>query len=233
MKNIQTLDWGRAQADLHAQGYALLPQVLSPADCTSLIEGYDTPDAFRKTIRTERHRFGLGEYKYYRYPLPPAIAGIRAEVYPFLAGVANEWMESLGEATRFPPAHADLLAACRAAGQHLPTPLILRYGRGGFNTLHQDLYGEVYFPLQTVLFLNEPGEDFEGGEFVLTEQVPRAQSKAQVLRPRRGDLLVFTTRFRPVRGARGFYRVNVKHGVSPLLSGVRHTLGIIFHDALT
>jgi hypothetical protein len=233
MKTIQASDWGRAQADLHAQGYALLPHILSPAECAALVDGYVAPGAYRKTIQMERYRFGAGEYKYYRYPLPPLLADIRATTYPFLAAVANRWMEVLSEPTRFPGAHEDLLSACRAAGQELPTPLILRYGAGGYNTLHQDLYGDVYFPLQAVLFLNEPGVDYTGGEFVLTEQVPRAQSKAMVLQPRRGDMLVLTTRFRPVQGSRGYYRVNVKHGVSPLHSGTRHTLGIIFHDALS
>ncbi|TDX00303.1 2OG-Fe(II) oxygenase [Dinghuibacter silviterrae] len=233
MTTIQESDWIRVQTDLHRQGFALLPHVLTPAQCAALIDGYDQPDAYRKTIKMERHRFGVGEYKYFRYPLPPLIEDIRTNIYPHLAVTANQWMAALHEQTRFPAVHADLLTACRAAGQHLPTVLILKYGAGGFNTLHQDLYGEVYFPLQAVLFLNEPGEDYEGGEFVLTEQVPRAQSKAIVLKPRRGDMLVFTTHFRPVQGSRGYYRVNVKHGVSPLHSGARHTLGIIFHDAVT
>lgn len=233
MKAIQGSDWSQAQEELHSHGFALLPGVLSATECAALITGYDDPDAYRKTIRMERHRFGLGEYKYFRYPLPPLIEALRSNIYPFLAPVANRWMEVLGEATRFPPDHASLLRACQAAGQQQPTVLILKYGTGGFNTLHQDLYGDVFFPMQAVLFLNEPGEDYSGGEFVLIEQVPRAQSKAMVLCPRRGDMLILTTRFRPVVGGRGYYRANVKHGVSPLHWGTRHTLGIIFHDALT
>ena len=179
----------------------------------------------------ERYRFGLGEYKYFQYPLPGLVEDIRRSVYPHLAPVANRWMEALGEKRRYPPEHEALLQVCRDHGQDQPTILILQYGEGGFNTLHQDLYGEVYFPLQLVLFLNEPEEDYTGGEFVLMEQVPRAQSKANVLRPSRGDMLLFTTHSRPARGSRGYYRVHMKHGVSPVHGGKRHTLGIIFHDA--
>ena len=233
IERLEEKDWDKTADDLHTRGYALLPKVLSPAECTGLIDAYEAPAVYRKTIQMERYRFGEGAYKYFRYPLPPLIQDIRGAVYPRLASVANRWMEALSEERRFPSVHAALLDACRAHGQEQPTVLILQYGAGGFNTLHQDLYGEVYFPLQLVLFLNEPGEDYTGGEFVLTEQVPRAQSKASVLQPRRGDMLLFTTNFRPVRGSRGYYRVHMKHGVSPVHQGQRHTLGIIFHDAVS
>jgi len=179
----------------------------------------------------ERYRFGLGEYKYFQYPLTDLITEIRERIYKYLAPVANKWMEFLKIDTRYPDNHEALQKLCAAGGQELPTALILKYGKGGFNTLHQDLYGDIYFPMQAVLFLNQPEEDYTGGEFVLTEQIPRAQSKANVLKPERGDMLIFTTNFRPVKGSKGYYRVNMKHGVSPLHSGERHTLGIIFHDA--
>lgn len=228
---LQKQDWDAAAGELHRQGWALLPGVLTPAECKELIKGYGAGDLYRKTITMERYRFGLGEYKYFRYPLPGLIQTIREMVYPHLVPVANRWMEVLRLEERFPDSLEALLAECRAHGQSLPTALILQYGQGGHNTLHQDLYGDVYFPMQIVLFLSEPEEDYTGGEFVLTEQVPRAQSKAIVLRPKRGDLLVFTTQFRPVKGSKGYYRVNMKHGVSPLHGGQRYTLGIIFHDA--
>jgi hypothetical protein len=207
---------------LERQGFALVPAFIAADECDAIIEMYDREDLFRKTIHMERYRFGAGEYKYFTYPLPGRIAEIRREIYPLLAPIASRWT---GQA--LPANHDDFLAICRDHGQTEPTVLILKYGPGGHNTLHQDLYGEIYFPFQLVLFLNEPGVDYTGGEFVLTEQVPRAQTKANVWQPRKGDMLVFTTRFRP--GPKG--KVNVKHGVSPLHSGTRHTLGIIFHDA--
>ena len=231
IERLKERDWTQTAEDLHTQGYALLPRVLTWAECAALTDGYADPDAYRKTVQMERYRFGQGQYKYFRYPLPQLLADIRATVYPFLAPVGNRWMEVLGEPTRYPLIHAQLLDACGSHGQTEPTALILSYAQGGFNTLHQDLYGEVYFPLQLVLFLDEPDEDYTGGEFVLTEQVPRAQSKATVLAPRRGDMLVFTTSFRPIKGSRGYYRAHVKHGVSPVRGGRRHTVGIIFHDA--
>ena len=181
----------------------------------------------------ERHRFGLGEYKYFQYPLPELLQNLRTELYPYLVPVANQWMEALKMGKTFPVTHSALLEECARHGQLKPTPLILKYGKGGFNTLHQDLYGEVYFPLQCVLFLNEPGIDYTGGEFVLTQQTPRAQSRAIVLTPKKGDMLIFTTSFRPVQGSRGYYRATIKHGVSEVLRGERHTLGIIFHDAVS
>lgn len=231
IERLQQKDWGKTAEHLHRDGYTVVPDVLTLNECKELINGYDAEARYRKTINMERYRFGSGEYKYFQYPLPPLITTIRENVYPCLAPVANQWMEELGLETRFPSMHEELKQRCREKGQTKPTVLILKYGAGGFNTLHQDLYGEVYFPMQLVLFLNEPGEDYTGGEFVLTEQIPRAQSKACVVQPRRGDMLLFTTNFRPVKGSRGWYRVNMKHGVSPVHSGSRHTLGIIFHDA--
>lgn len=226
-------DWQKAADDLHRQGYALVGNVLTKKECDELIGLYEADHTYRKTITMERYRFGLGEYKYFQYPLPALINTIRQTVYPYLAPVANQWMEALNIDRRFPSTHEALKRLCHDQGQTKPTVLILKYGEGGFNTLHQDLYGEIYFPMQLALFLNEPDEDYTGGEFVLTEQIPRAQSKANVLRPKRGDMLLFTTNFRPVKGSKGYYRVNMKHGVSPLHSGHRHTLGIIFHDALS
>ena len=230
---LRDLDWSGVEENMHARGYAHVPQLLPPKTCQQLIDSYDDPALYRKTITMERYRFGLGEYKYFAYPLPAVLQSIRESVYPHLVPVANRWMEQLGIDRRFPATLDELQSLCRQHGQNLPTVLILRYGEGGHNTLHQDLYGEVFFPMQLVLFLNEPGEDYTGGEFVLTQQVPRAQSKAIVLQPRRGDMLIFTTNFRPIRGARGFYRAAMRHGVSEVHSGHRHTLGIIFHDALT
>jgi len=226
-------DWNKVTDDMHGQGYAIVPAVLSKKECDDLIASYNADDTYRKTIKMERYRFGLGEYKYFQYPLPGLINDIRETVYPYIAPIANKWMEVLNIDTRFPATHEALKKLCHAHNQAKPTVLILKYGPDGFNTLHQDLYGDIYFPMQLVLFLNEPDTDYTGGEFVLTEQIPRAQSKANVLRPKRGDMLLFTTNFRPVKGSRGYYRVNMKHGVSPLHSGNRHTLGIIFHDALS
>ena len=217
--------------DLHEKGYTILKNVLSKEQCETLIRNYNADNTYRKTITMERYRFGLGEYKYFQYPLPDLITEIRERIYKYLAPVANKWMEVLKIDTRYPDNHEALKKLCAAGGQELPTVLILKYGKGGFNTLHQDLYGDIYFPMQAVLFLNQPEEDYTGGEFVLTEQIPRAQTKANVLKPERGDMLIFTTNFRPVKGSKGYYRVNMKHGVSPLHSGERHTLGIIFHDA--
>lgn len=235
MKNIiprlQNKDWATATENLHEKGYAIVENVLTQKECETLIAAYNADNTYRKTIAMERYRFGLGEYKYFQYPLPDMVTAIRETVYPYIAPVANKWMEVLNIDKRFPPAHSELKALCHAHGQTKPTVLILKYGKDGFNTLHQDLYGDIFFPMQLVLFLNEPGEEYTGGEFVLTEAIPRAQSKANVIQPRRGDMLLFTTSFRPVKGSRGYYRVSMKHGVSPLHSGNRHTLGIIFHDA--
>lgn len=226
-------DWTLIARQLRDNGYAILPKALPAADCAALAGAYGQPEHFRKTIVMARYRFGLGEYKYYRYPLPPLLQDLRETLYAQIAPVANTWMEQLDIDIRYPGSHADFLERCKANGQALPAVLILQYGPGGFNTLHQDLYGDVYFPIQAVLFLDEAGTDYTGGEFVLTEQVPRAQSKAIVLQPAKGDILLFTTQFRPAKGSRGFYRAHMKHGVSALHTGRRHTLGIIFHDAAT
>jgi len=237
MKNIKQrladVDWESIAESLHAKGYAHVPDLLSAVDCDRIIANYDESKLYRKTITMERYRFGLGEYKYFNYPLPEILQTIRETVFPKLAPVANQWMEWLGMKQRFPDSLAELQALCHKNGQTKPTVLILKYGKGGHNTLHQDLYGEIFFPMQLVLFLNESEKDYTGGEFVLTQQIPRAQSKAIVLRPRRGDMLLFTTNFRPVKSTRGFYRVGMRHGVSEVHTGNRHTLGIIFHDALT
>ncbi len=232
-EKISSLDWQAITEDMHQQGFALASNLLSDEQCDGLINDYQKPDTYRKTVVMERYRYGLGEYKYFNYPLPDLIQSIRTTIYPHLAPIANAWMRVLDIPQNFPLTHDELLQQCHENDQLKATVLILKYGKGGFNTLHQDLYGQVYFPIQVVLFLNEPGKDFSGGEFVLVEQTPRAQSKAMVVTPRKGGLLIFTTNFRPVKGARGYYRANMKHGVSPVHSGQRHTLGIIFHDALS
>lgn len=232
-KAIAGIDWETVTGELHRKGHALVPGLLSPETCASLIAAYNEESLYRKTITMERYRFGLGEYKYFHYPLPPLIQVIREHVYPHIAPVANAWMQALQAGPAYPDTLEALHQLCRQHNQVRPAVLILRYGTGGHNTLHQDLYGDIFFPIQLVLFLNEPGSDYRGGEFVLTEQVPRAQSKATVLQPGQGDMLLFTTSFRPVRGTKGYYRVQMKHGVSEVREGTRHTLGIIFHDAQT
>lgn len=232
-KKLEAADWHTIREQMNNQGYALIPGILPPAACDELKAGYGTQELYRKTITMERYRFGKGEYKYFSYPLPELIRDIRTHIYPRLAVIANNWMQALQIDKQFPEDFAALQQQCHEAGQTQPTVLILKYGPGGFNTLHQDIYGDIYFPMQLVLFLNEPGVDYTGGEFVLTQQIPRAQSKAIVLQPKKGDMLLFTTNFRPERGSRGYYRVNMKHGVSEVRSGERYALGIIFHDALT
>ena len=230
---ISSIDWDAVTRDMGAQGYAHLPRVM-PADvCDDFIRNYEMPDGYRKTVIMERHRFGLGEYKYFDYPLPATIDSIRETVYPKLAPIANSWMEQLKIDKEFPVSFDELRQQCVESGQTKPTPLILKYGTSGFNTLHQDLYGDVYFPMQLAFFLSEPGTDYTGGEFVLTQQVPRAQSKAIVLTPKKGDMIIFTTNFRPVKGSRGYYRAAMRHGVSEVRSGSRYTLGVIFHDAVS
>lgn len=231
-QRIEQLDWRKISCQLNDHGYALANNVLTDAECNSLVQQYDNKELYRKTISMERYRFGVGEYKYFNYPLPDLIENVRQNVYPHLAPVANNWMWALNINKQFPHTLEGLLEQCHQQGQIRPTPLILRYDKGGYNTLHQDLYGEVYFPMQLVLFLDEPGKDYEGGEFVLIEQRPRAQSRAIVQKPGKGDMLMFTTNFRPVKGSKGYYRVNMKHGVSEIIEGRRHTLGVIFHDAL-
>ncbi|PKB18785.1 2OG-Fe(II) oxygenase [Flavobacterium sp. 5] len=233
LKNkISTIDWQVITEDMNDKGFAIVSDLLSKEQCNALIYNYMDTNAYRKTVVMERYRFGLGEYKYFNYPLPNLIQTIRENVYPKLAPIANSWMKVLHIDTRFPDTFQELQNLCHDNNQLKATVLILKYGKGGHNTLHQDLYGDIFFPLQIVLFLNEPDEDFTGGEFVLTQQTPRAQSKAIVLKPKKGDMLIFTTNFRPIQGTKGYYRVNMKHGVSELHSGERHTLGIIFHDAL-
>jgi uncharacterized protein len=229
---IPALPWDRLGAELDAHGAAMIPGLLSAEACAGVASWYDDEALFRSRVVMARHGFGRGEYRYLAYPLPDLVADLRAAAYPPLAEIANRWNATLGEAVRFPTDHADFLARCHAAGQTRPTPLLLRYGPGDYNCLHQDLYGEHVFPLQVAVLLSEPGRDFEGGEFVLTEQRPRMQSRAEVVPLRQGDAVIFPVHHRPVMGGRGPYRVNLRHGVSRLRSGARHTLGVIFHDAL-
>jgi hypothetical protein len=226
------MDWAHIQSELDAHGCALLPGLLEREECAALRDLYRCEDRFRSRIVMARHGFGRGEYQYFRYPLPEIVAGLRGSLYPPLARIANRWNEALGEEIRYPDSHAEYLARCHAAGQTKPTPLLLQYGSGDYNCLHQDLYGELVFPLQVACLLSAPGEDFTGGEFVLTEQRPRMQSRAEVVPLRQGDAVVFPVHRRPVTGTRGVYRVNMRHGVSRIRTGSRHTLGIIFHDAL-
>lgn len=229
---ITTIKWDEITLALYDKGFVVVKDVLNKDECDALMNAYEA-DIYRKTVNMERYRFGSGEYKYFQYPLPDIITDLREGIYPNIAPVANHWMEDLGLDRRFPLSHKEMKSLSHNAGQTKPTVLILKYGVGGFNTLHQDLYGEVYFPMQMVFMLDQINVDYAGGEFVLTEQVPRAQSKANVLTPNRGDMVIFTTNFRPVKGSKGYYRVAVKHGVSPLHRGCRHSLGIIFHDALS
>jgi hypothetical protein len=229
--DLENIDWAGAARDLDAHGCAILPQVLTPNECAALTDSYGTDHIFRHSVVMARHGFGRGEYKYFAYPLPPLVAELRAAMYPQLADIANRWEERLGTALRYPPVHHEFVERCHRAGQLRPTPLLLRYGVDDFNCLHQDIYGEHTFPLQVAFLLSEPQRDFTGGEFVLTEQRPRMQSRAEVVPLRRGDGVVFAVSTRPVCGSRGVYRVNMRHGVSRVRSGHRHTLGIIFHDA--
>ena len=218
-------------SDLDARGAAVMPALLNEAQCAQLINCYADADAFRSRVSMQRHGFGRGEYQYFRYPLPALVQALRARLYESLAPIANRWSGLLKGGTRYPPALADYLGQCHAAGQTRPTPLLLRYEAGDYNCLHQDLYGEQVFPLQATVLLSSPGADFEGGEFVLTEQRPRAQSRAEVVPLRRGDAVVFAVNHRPVQGTRGIHRVAMRHGVSRLRQGMRYTLGVIFHDA--
>ena len=230
-ERVDALDWEQLTGQLDATGYAITPPLLSSEECDELAELFDG-GRFRSTIEMARHRFGEGRYRYFDHPLPETIAALRASFYPHLAPVANRWSELLrGETVTFPLEHSQLLERCRAAGQTRPTPLILRYGEGDWNALHQDLYGEVYFPFQILTVLSRPAEDFDGGEFVLLEQRPRAQSRAHVLTPPQGAFVLFPTRERPNRGASGYHRIGLRHGVSTVTRGQRTTLGIIFHDA--
>lgn len=224
-------DWIAIEAALDRDGWAILPGLLSPQSCMDVAGSYDADGLFRSTVTMARHGFGRGEYRYFAYPLPPLVSALRTALYAHLAPIANRWHARMGLERRFPDAHAAFLAECHAGGQARPTPLLLRYGPGDYNCLHQDLYGEHVFPLQAAVLLSAPGTDFEGGELVLTEQRPRMQSRAAVVPLTQGDAVVFAVNQRPVRGSRGDYRVTMRHGVSAIRSGRRHTLGIIFHDA--
>lgn len=225
------LDWGRIKADLNAAGNALVGPLLTADDCAALMALYPQDAPFRSRVVMARHGFGKGEYKYFAYPLPAPIAGLRGALYERLAPIANRWNDRLGVSVRYPADHAAFLDRCRAAGQTRPTPLLLKYGVGDYNCLHQDLYGETVFPLQAAILLSEPGRDFRGGDFVLTEQRPRQQSRAEVVPLRQGWAVIFAVSHRPTQGARGTLRVTHRHGVSRLLAGERFTTGIIFHDA--
>ena len=228
---VATQDWPRIAADLDAFGAAVLPGLLDAAQCATLAASYADDAIFRSRVVMARHGFGQGEYRYFAYPLPDTVAALRTALYPPLADIANRWAGLLGEPRHYPADHASYRALCHAAGQTRPTPLLLRYGAGDYNCLHQDLYGEHVFPLQAILLLSAPGRDFSGGEFVLVEQRPRRQSRAEVVPLARGDGVVFAVRDRPVQGTRGVYRATLRHGVSRLRDGARTTLGIIFHDA--
>ncbi|RWY57553.1 prolyl 4-hydroxylase subunit alpha [Mucilaginibacter gilvus] len=230
-QRIEQTDWKEIAESLNNKGYATVPQILSADECDGLRHQYGDDTLYRKTIVMENHGYGMGQYKYYNYPLPGIVEGLRRMIYPNIAPVANNWMQALGIAKTFPGTLKELTELCHAHAQNRPTPLILKYGKGGYNAMHQDLYGEIFFPMQLVVCLNQPGQDFEGGEFVLIEQRPRMQSKAIVLNPGKGDMLIFTTNFRPAKGSKGYHRVNMRHGVSELSGGERHTLGVIFHDA--
>jgi hypothetical protein len=228
---VGELSWTDVSAQVDAFGWALLERVLSESECRDLAALYDQEDRFRSQVIMSRHGFGRGEYKYFSHPLPDLVTELRTALYARLAPLANRWNERMGLPVRFPAEHAEFLTRCHGAGQTRPTPLVLRYGAGDYNCLHQDLYGEHVFPFQVAFLLARPQEDFSGGEFVLTEQRPRMQSRAEVVPLLQGDGVVFAVHHRPVEGARGSYRVNLRHGVSRVRSGRRHTLGVIFHDA--
>ena len=227
----RALPWHNVDSELDARGCATIEGLLTRPECEAIAALYASDAPFRSRVVMARHGFGRGEYRYFSYPLPDRVATLRDSLYAQLVATANRWNAQMSIDVRFPDRHADYLQRCHAAGQKRPTPLVLRYVTGDYNCLHQDLYGEHVFPLQVAVLLSEPGRDFSGGEFVLTEQRPRMQSRAEVVELRQGDAVVFAVQNRPVRGARGYYRVNLRHGVSRLRSGERHTLGIIFHDA--
>lgn len=230
-EKLSGLDWPRITDELLTKGFAQVKQVLNEQQCEELRSNYSNKLGYRKTVSMQRYRFGLGEYKYFDYPLPETVQQLRENIYPHLVPIANAWMNALNLKVDYPSKHSEFRTTCKEQSQDLATPLILKYETGGFNTLHQDLYGEIYFPIQLVINLTQPGFDYEGGELVLTQQIPRAQSQARVLQPNRGDMILFSTNFRPEKGSRGYYRVTMKHGVSEVTSGNRYTLGIIFHDA--
>jgi uncharacterized protein len=228
---LNDLDWASRANDLDLRGWAVLRNLLNAEECRQVADMYSAEEKFRSHVRMARHGFGRGEYKYFCYPLPDLVQSLRTQLYPPLAKIANRWHERMRAEIRFPDNHADYLQCCRAAGQTRPTPLLLQYGEADFNCLHQDLYGEHVFPLQAAVLLSRPDQDFQGGEFVLTEQRPRMQSRAEVVPLNQGDAVIFAVNHRPVEGARGAYRVKMRHGVSTIRAGHRHTLGIIFHDA--
>lgn len=228
---VAALDWAGLAAELDAHGCVTLPALLTAGECAALTEMYDDDAAFRSRVVMARHGIGRGEYRYFAYPLPDPVAALRTALYPALAEIANRWNEALGSDQRYPAEHQAYLDRCHAAGQRRPTPLILRYGAGDYNCLHQDLYGEHVFPLQATVLLSRPGRDFTGGEMVLTEQRPRRQSRAEVVSLGQGEAVIFPVIHRPVQGTRGPHRTTMRHGVSRLRSGRRHTLGLIFHDA--
>ncbi|MGX5842454.1 2OG-Fe(II) oxygenase [Mesorhizobium sp. ArgA1] len=228
---VDAQDWCALVGELNSRGCAVMPALLSPEECAEIAALYPHEQHFRSHVVMARHGFGKGEYRYFRYPLPDLIGALRTALYPRLASVANDWNERMGAALRYPEHHAAFVERCRDQGQTRPTPLLLQYGPGDFNCLHQDLYGDLAFPLQVAILLSRPGEDFTGGEFVLTEQRPRMQSRAEVVPLTQGDAVIFAVHNRPVQGTKGNYRVNLRHGVSRLRSGRRHTVGIIFHDA--
>ncbi|WP_433290070.1 2OG-Fe(II) oxygenase [Pseudonocardia sp. CA-142604] len=227
---LHRLDWSALQEQLDADGVATTPPLLSPQQCSSVVAMFDEVERFRSTVVMARHAFGEGSYRYFADPLPPLVQTLREQLYPPLAAIANRWAERLGERT-FPTTLDELLAECAALGQHRPTPLVLRYGPGGYNCLHQDVYGDLTFPLQFLVMLSRPDEDFTGGESVFVEQRPRQQSRPVVVRPRQGEAVIFPVRNRPKLGSRGYHRVQMRHGVSAVHSGERHVLGIIFHNA--
>ena len=231
VQRIKNLDWSFHTNSLHEKGYTVLPKILSDGECDNLAGQYSQNELYRSTINMNRYQFGSGEYKYFKYPLPAVIDELRQSIYPYLADVANDWMLKLGFQKTFPNYLDELLEQCHQIGQHRPTPLILNYNTGDWNALHQDLYGEVYFPFQVVFFLTQAQIDYTGGEFVMVENRPRMQSKPIVLQPNKGEAVIFTTNFRPVLGTKGYYRTTMRHGVSEVRSGNRINLGIIFHDA--
>jgi hypothetical protein len=230
-QRVDTIDWPRVAAELDAQGWAILPNLLTPAEADAIAGLYGREEGFRSRVVMARHGFGRGEYRYFSYPLPDLVEALRSSAYRHLAPIADRWHERMGKPVRFPADHAAFVERCHRAGQIRPTPLLLEYGPGDYNCLHRDLYGEHVFPLQIAVLLDQPGEDFTGGEFLMTEQRPRMQTRAMVVPLRKGDAVVFAVAGRPMKGVRGDYQVKLNHGVSALITGKRHTLGVIFHDA--
>lgn len=230
-QRLKTKKWDIILDELNSKGFAIVPDLINDQECSELLGAFKEEYRYRKTVVMERYRFGKGVYRYFNYPLPNILTELRTHFYGYLAPVANIWMEVLKIKNRYPKNHSEFIEQCKENGQEKATALILGYGVGGFCAMHQDLYGEVYFPMQIVLFLDNIDEDYTGGEFILTENIPMAQSRTHVIKPKKGDVIVFATNFRPVKGTKGYYRVTMKHGVSTIHSGERHTLGVIFHDA--